>query len=197
MKGWMKDMKKYLCFILALCICFVWGCEKAPENQSSAPAEESKEVSVQTDESVTEQSTPEQSDFLESDTVSCSNSEATITLNKFDGWEYTVTEEIEGEQSARIAFHPEGKNGSVVIMMSKLGLCGTGLFTETGTVAGYEATLYRYNVNGAWECMTLTGVHTVFYIQNTAAEWYAEYENEIFEILDTLVVVLHTEEASQ
>lgn len=197
MKGRMKDMKKYLCFILALCICFVCGCEKAPENQSSASAEESKEVSVQTDESVIEQSAPEQSDFLENDTVSCSTSEATITLKKLDGWEYTVTEEIEGEQSARIAFHPEGKNGSVVIVMSRLGLCGTGLITETGTVAGYEATLYRYNVNGAWECMTLTGVHTYFYINNTSAKWYAEYENEVFEILDTLVVESHTDEISQ
>ncbi len=184
-------MKKYLCFILALCICFVWGCEKAPENQSSAPAEESKEVSAQTEESVPEESVPE-----ESDTVSCANSEATITINRFDGWEYTVTEEIKGEQYAGIAFHPEGKYGSVEIVMGRLGLCGTGLFSETGTVAGYEATLFRYNVNGAWECMALTE-YTVFYINNTSSKWYAEYENEIFEILDTLVVELHTEEVSQ
>lgn len=184
-------MKKYLCFILALCICFVWGCEKAPESQSSAPAEESTEISVQAEESVFEESVPE-----ESDTVSCYNSKATITLKKFDGWEYTVTEEIEGEQYARIAFHPEGKNGSVEIVMDRLGLCGTGLFYETGTVAGYEATLFRYNGNCAWECMVLAE-YTVFYINNTSSKWYAEYENEIFEILDTLVVELHTEETSQ
>lgn len=189
-------MKKYLCFILAFCICFVWGCEKAPENQSSAPAEESKEVSVQTDESVTEQSTPEESAPEESDTVSCSTSKATITLKKLDGWEYTVTEEIEGEQYASIAFHPEGKLGSVKIVMSRLGLCGTGLIAETDTVAGYEATLYRYNASGAWECMTLAE-YTNFYINNTSSKWYAEYENEIFEILDTLVVEAHTDEISQ
>ncbi len=187
-------MKKHLCLMLMFCICLVWGCEKAPESQSSAPAEESKEVSVQTEESVPEESAP-----AESDTVSCSNSEITVTIKRFDGWEYTVTEAGDDGQHGSISFNPEGEKGGVIIQLHAMpGLCGTGLFSEECTVAGYDAIVSTYyESHAAWDYITLNGYSRKFYMECNAIQWSAEYEEEIFEILDTLVVELNTDEVSQ
>lgn len=109
-----------------------------------------------------------------------------ISLKLKKGWQHTVYEQ-DGEYG--IEFFPKGETGAVRIIYREtaLGLCGTGLTTDTVTIGSYTAESYQYDDMPGYFMANFKTVSGGYYLENNGAEnWWTRYEKDALEILNTL-----------
>lgn len=108
-----------------------------------------------------------------------------ISLALPAGWGYELI--IADDGSYAIAFCPGGEDGMIrVTCQPGFGVCGTGLKTEETTIAGKKASMGFYDGRRIWSFINFPG--TDFVIINDAADgWFADNEDTITQILDTIV----------
>lgn len=116
-----------------------------------------------------------------------------ISISLPEEWR-SVTYSVDSDDSFYglygIQFYPEGaEDGYVRVMyIDSFGVCGTGLVEETKTVAGKSAYVGTYDNNRYWDFIAFNedykGIVALTYFVD---DWWDEYEDQVSDILDTLV----------
>lgn len=120
--------------------------------------------------------------------ISYANGAIGISLTLKKGWQHKTVEQ-NGEYGIEIS--PKGQEGTVRIIYrdTPLGLCGTGLTTDTVTIGQYTATTYKYDDIQNYFMANFKTASGGYYIENNGADdWWSKYEIEALEILNTLVL---------
>ena len=111
---------------------------------------------------------------------------AFLTLRLPESWEYTVTTLDDDAYSAGITFWPSGRSEGRLrfdYYPSRFGVCGTGLKTETMTLAGRTVTVGTYDSNSLWSYICFDE-HFAVWGENHES-WWAEYGEEAMAILNS------------
>ena len=88
-----------------------------------------------------------------------------------------------------IRFYPEGvEKGSIELAyIDSFGVCGTGLYEETATVAGNLANIGTYDNHAYWDFISFredySGIVALTY---NVESWWDEYSGQVMDILNTL-----------
>lgn len=117
---------------------------------------------------------------------------ANLSLTILHGWEYEITD-YEDTNEFCIAFWPsETTEGKIEVWYkNSFGVCGTGLQEEEITLGKYEAYKGTYNGGKVWDFICFIGTPGPgrYVILHTGVhQWWAAYEDEAMQILNTLVV---------
>ena len=109
-----------------------------------------------------------------------------------DGWSYEAypmdSEKLQNGLYG-IRFYPEGveKGGIELAYIDSFGVCGTGLYEETATVAGNLANIGTYDNHAYWDFISFredySGIVALTY---NVESWWDEYSEQVMDILDTL-----------
>ncbi|MBO7218033.1 MAG: hypothetical protein J6V50_04960 [Clostridia bacterium] len=125
---------------------------------------------------------------------------ANISLTLFDGFEYAVCDENEGE-SFWIDIWPLGKSDEKlkVEYSGSFALCGTGLTQKKITFGQYEAYECTYSGDKPWSFIMFEGTPGSYVIRNNGADkWWDTYGEEAMRMLSTIKVahgIIFEEEA--
>ncbi len=110
------------------------------------------------------------------------------------GWTYKTTQDDSEQTSMTVGIMPEtaGVEGNICLYCSNgvFGVCGTGLKTETIVFNGHEATQGFYDGSSLWDFICLKDFNGCAII-NSAKNWYAEYSDEIDQILSSVEFVFY------
>ena len=88
-----------------------------------------------------------------------------------------------------IRFYPkEATNGYIELAyIDFFGVCGTGLTSETVTIAGDSATIGTYDNHNYWDFISFKGKNEgIVALTNSVDDWWNEQSDQILHILDTL-----------
>ena len=124
----------------------------------------------------------------------CEWQELKIGLEIPEGWEYAAEEYSDETGRFGVRFWPEGCSGWVgVFHYDFFGVCGTGLEEQDITFdSGLSGRMGIYDGRDTWEFITfqrLTASPDVFVaLPEYAGDWFAEYGDEVLEILGTAVM---------
>lgn len=115
---------------------------------------------------------------------------AGIVLQLPEGWSYSVTsvdaEELNAGIAGGISFWPAGREEGKIFFgyyPDRFGVCGTGLETETMTLAGQTVSVGTYDGGAVWDFISFEE-HFAVWGQGHEA-WWAEYGQQAMAILDT------------
>ena len=137
---------------------------------------------------------PEADLSFSSEPIGYSNEKASISLMLPDGWDYQTTTPAPLTQenycfSVRI-FRSDSPDNSISIEYTdSFGVCGTGLRTEETEIAGHKAHKGIYDDNPNFDYIVFDDAPDFYVIFNNADTlWWAEYKNEVNQILSTLKI---------
>ncbi len=115
-----------------------------------------------------------------------------LSLSLPEGWAYEAYP-IESEELRTglygIHFYPEGAGEGYieVCYADSFGVCGTGLQSEERTLAGRSVHVGTYDNGEAWNFITFQGEYEGVVVLNFSVDdWWKEYGDQVFDILDTL-----------
>lgn len=115
-----------------------------------------------------------------------------LSLALPEGWlfeEYSIdSEELRSGQYG-IHFYPEGADEGFieVCYVRQFGVCGTGLQSENRTIAGKSVNVGTYDNKEYWDFIAFQEEYEGVVVMNFLADdWWKEYGDQIYDILDTL-----------
>lgn len=109
------------------------------------------------------------------------------------GWEYEACP-VDSDKLHNgmygIRFYPEGVTEGCIELayVDSFGVCGTGLSTEETVIAGSSASVGTFDNHEYWDFISFRDEYEGVVVFSYSAEgWWSQYEDQVSEILDTLV----------
>ncbi len=175
-------MRKGIMLIVMSCmLCFLAACGEKEENLHMGTVEGA------------EQNVQEAQEVDTSEEVSYSKGNGKISITLLEGWEHEI-ESADDSKNFAIKIWPEEETEgklSIEYHDNLFGVCGTGLKEEKIKIGQYDALkgTYEYDNPKDWNFISIMNVEWKYVILNEEADsWLSEYEDEVFEMLDTLHV---------
>ncbi len=111
-----------------------------------------------------------------------------IKLTLKPDWRFKTIERV-GEYGVAI-WHKDYEEKTIDILYRDmpLGLCGTGLTCDTVKIGAYTATTYRYDDMPDYFMANFDTTSGGYYIDNNGGDIWKDYEKDILEILDTIIL---------
>ncbi len=115
-----------------------------------------------------------------------------LSLSLPDGWCYetcpTDSEKLLNGLYG-IHFYPEGVADSFIelVYIDSFGVCGTGLFEDTATIAGNPACIGTYDHHDYWDFISFQDDYSgIVALTYNVESWWTSYEKQVMNILNTL-----------
>lgn len=160
--------------------------EKIEINEKNAETEESlfTETENEKEEAIVGE------EYLDWKQVEYSCNLGSIRLKLPDDWEYSIQEvNAKEEEEFSVCIYPKGmKDKEITICYwENFGVCGTGLETEDIKLNEMSAYKGIYDGKAGWDFIRFTDEYENYVVlAGNGEKWWAEYEEQLMEILGTL-----------
>ncbi|MBQ9340928.1 MAG: hypothetical protein IJT81_01025 [Lachnospiraceae bacterium] len=192
-------MKKRL-FAVILALVLIFSLTACSQNESTVTGENNTENKEENNEDVSNGEEENFSDFynnLDYEVFGDNNFAAICPLAAIsfnaDGEVYVATgnEYKSGDTATMVRVSKAGQIGSVIITYSADYSFNRSEDEEEITINGMKAVKGTYPGSSTWDYIIFTDEYEGFYIENMSAEWLADEDDQLMNILDTSLVLVN------